>query len=341
VSFTIDFCGLDEVGPLMRFIREHWSATHILGHNRALMDWQHRNETQGRYNFMLARDDAGAIVGILGFIPSSRHDPALAAGDETLWFAMWKVLETAPTGAGLMLIRELQKRIRPHWIGTVGLNDYVRGIYRALGYTTATLDRYYRLNADRADDSLIICPPDWPAPGPPQGKTRLVPVDRATLAAMNPAMGAGQSPRKTPQGFVARYLSHPFYDYRAYRVDGAETAVIVTRLCAHDGAAALRIVDLLGPASALAGAAAAFDALMVEAGAEFVDFYLSGHGEALAAAGFDTLDPDGALILPSYFEPLDRSNVEVVYALKGLGDNLTICKGDADQDRPNILAGEV
>jgi hypothetical protein len=338
VSLTIEFCGLDAVDALMRFIREHWSETHILGHSRALMDWQHRNEADGRYNFMLARDDAGAIVGILGFIPSSRYDPALGAGDETIWFAMWKVLETAPTGAGLMLIRELQKRIRPRWIGTVGLNDYVREIYRALGYTTATLDRYYRLNRRRATDRLIVCPSGWPDPVEKQGSTRLVPIDAQMLAAMDPALGTAQSPRKTPQGLVTRYLSHPFYDYHAYRVEGAETAVIVTRLCAHEDAVALRIVDILGPASALAGAAAALDALMAETGAEFIDFYLSGGDEALAAAGFSKLDAQGGLVLPSYFEPFDRSNVEVVYALKGPDTNLTICKGDADQDRPNILA---
>jgi hypothetical protein len=337
LSFRIDFCALDEVEALMQFIRTHWSATHILGHSRALMDWQHRNEAEGRYNFMLARDDAGAIVGILGFIPSSRYDRALAAGEETIWFAMWKVLDTAPTGAGLMLIRELQKRTRPRWIGTVGLNDYVRGIYRALGYTTATLDRFYRLNGQRAADRLIVCPEGWPAPVDAHGKTRLIPIDRDALAAMDPGIGAGQSPRKTPQGFVARYLDHVFYDYRAFRVEGAETAVIMTRLCDFDGARALRIVDLLGPVSALAGAARAFDALMAETGAEFTDFYLSGGHDALAAAGFGPLDAAGGLVLPSYFEPLDRLNVEVVYALKGPGEGLTICKGDADQDRPNIL----
>jgi hypothetical protein len=337
VSVSIDFCALDEVDALMAFIRDHWSATHIMGHSRALMDWQHRDAAERRYNFMLARDGTGAIVGILGFIPSRRFDPALADADETIWFAMWKVLETAPTGAGLMLIRELQKRIRPRWIGTVGLNDYVRGIYTALGYATATLDRYYRLNGVRTADRLIICPADWPDPAVTDGSTRLVPIDAAALAALDPAIGAHQSPRKTAKGLVARYLSHPFYDYRAYRVEGAETAVIVTRLCAHDGACALRIVDLLGPASALAGSAAAFDALMAETGAEFVDFYLSGHGDALAAAGFSKLDASGALVLPSYFEPLDRTNVDVVYALKGPHEGLTICKGDADQDRPNIL----
>jgi hypothetical protein len=58
---TIEFCDLDAVDELMTFIRDHWSADHILGHSRALMDWQHRDEAAGRYNFLLARDSAGTI----------------------------------------------------------------------------------------------------------------------------------------------------------------------------------------------------------------------------------------------------------------------------------------
>ena len=329
---AIGFCGLDDVSDLMRFIREHWSAEHIMGHSRALMDWQHRDDAAGRYNFLLSRRFDGVIDGILGFIPMSRFDPAVADNDETIWFAMWKVLDDAPTGTGLRLIRELERRYKPKWIGTVGLNAHVRQIYNALGYRTASLERWYRLNAAVAAPKLIHRPDGWPTPPQVPGTTALVPVLRPDL------VNAAQSPRKTPESLIARYIDHPFYNYRIYAVEGAEHAVIVTRLCEHEGATALRIVDLLGPVSALAGSAAAFDALLAETGAEYVDFYLSGGDNALPVAGFTKHAIDAPLILPSYFEPFDRSNVDVVYAIKGPTEGLTICKGDADQDRPNLLA---
>src|SRR5687768_1045148 len=97
----IDFCALDAVGELMEFLREHWSANHILARSREVLDWQHRNEAEGRYNFLVARDEGGRIVGVLGFIPSSRYDPSLAR-DETVWLALWKVVQGYSAGLGLL-----------------------------------------------------------------------------------------------------------------------------------------------------------------------------------------------------------------------------------------------
>jgi hypothetical protein len=335
---TIEFCGLDAVDELMAFIRDHWSADHILGHSRALMDWQHRDEAAGRYNFLLALDASGTIVGILGFIPSSRYDAALANAEETIWFAMWKVLDSAPAGVGLMLIRELQRRFGPKWIGTVGLNAHVRQIYNALGYRTAALERHYRLNDAVAAPRLMVRPADWPPQPRPAGTTPLLPVSRADFWTMTENLGlddGASSPRKSRAHFFARYLEHPFYDYRLFLARGEQNALIAMRTCSHDGGSALRIVDLLGCPTALAGCGPAFDALLSESGAEYLDFYTS-NSAGLAAAGFRQHFVADALILPSYFEPFDRSNVEVVYALKGPGDARTICKGDADQDRPNV-----
>ena len=339
----IDFCALDAVDELMTFIREHWSPDHVLGHSRALMDWQHRDEVAARYNFLLARDAYGAIAGILGFIPSSRYDPALAAADETVWFAMWKVIETAPSGAGLMLIRELQRRLAPKWIGTVGLNEHVRQIYNALGYRTAALERYYRLNDAVAAPRLMVRPADWPAQPPPSGGTALLPITREALWSATDDLELDdntRAPRKTRAQFFSRYLAHPFYDYHIYMTKCEQPALIAVRTCSHDGASAVRIVDLLGPSAALAGCGPALDALLQDSGAEYLDFYTSSSA-GLGEAGFRRHAIDSPLILPSYFEPFDRSNVEVVYALKGPGDAFTICKGDADQDRPNVLGGGV
>jgi len=135
-----------------------------------------------------------------------------------------------------------------------------------------------------------------------------------------------------------RYLHHPFYRYRAWlATGGSASAVFITRNCTHDGAVALRIVDFLGAPRVLAKAGAAFQRLLAEYAAEYLDFYCCGLSEELAAAGLRDLQGDAGLILPAYFEPFVARNVDLHYALKGPGGRLIICKGDADQDRPNML----
>ena len=337
MTITLDFVGLDEAGELMAFIRDHWSARHVLARSRAMLDWQHRDEAAGRYNFLVARK-GGCIAGMLGFIPSSRYDPALAETRETVWLTTWRVVEGAGTGLGLMLMRELAGRLAPRWIGTAGLNPKTRAVYDAMGYRTGRMTRHYRLGAT-AGERLAQVPADWPAARPASTGGTLAQVGAADIEALD---ASGERPAKTPAQFRARYLDHPFYTYRLYHAaTGAATAVIATRLCEHDGASALRIVDLLGDPAALAGCGEAFDRLLAETGAEYADFYCSQRIEPLVEAGFDTLLLDDPLVLPSYFEPFDRCNVDILWSLDGLGGNPgdmpVICKGDCDQDRPSML----
>jgi hypothetical protein len=337
----LDFCGLDETDALMAFIRDHWSPNHALSRSRGLLDWQHRDEKAGRYNVLLARTDAGEIVGMIGYIASSRYDASLAAGRETIWLTTWRALEGHSAGLGLLLLREIERRLKPKWIGTVGLNEQIRGIYAAMGYRTGELTRSYRLNDRIRDRRLVLGAAAAPALDPGEGGAALRRLSAADFAGAvrHPGLAAsGQEPAKTPELFRNRYLEHPFYDYQLYLAeDGGRQALIAMRACTYRGATALRWVDFLGDETLLASVGPAIDALLHEQDAEYVDYYHSGDPAVLEQAGFARLDPGGALILPGYFEPFEQSNVRILYALKGGGPHLSLGKGDADQDRPNQL----
>src|ERR1700736_2043499 len=91
MAVNVDLCTLEDRRDLMDFIRDHWSANHVLARSEALMDWQHRDEANTRYIFIAARAAGKEIIGILGFILASRYDPALAGTADTLWLTTWKV----------------------------------------------------------------------------------------------------------------------------------------------------------------------------------------------------------------------------------------------------------
>lgn len=335
MTIAFAFVTLDQADELMTFIREHWSERHVLARSRAVLDWQHRDGAAGRYNFLIARKDA-RIVGMLGFIPASRYDPALVGDRDTIWLTTWRVVEDEATGLGLLLMRELADRLDYGWIGTAGLNPKTRAVYDAMGYRTGRMTRHYRLAAG-AGAVLAVVPADWPAPRPASTGGTLAAL---TAADIDPAPVTAQVPTKSPAQFAARYLDHPFYTYRLYRAEtGGTAAIVAVRACEHDGAQALRIVDLLGDPAALAGCGTALDALAAEDGSEYIDFYCSQRLVPLVEAGFDMLETQGPLILPSYFEPFDQSNVDILYSLDGPGGDaaIVICKGDCDQDRPSLL----
>jgi hypothetical protein len=343
MTLSVDLCALEDYGDLRDFIRDHWNATHVLARSRALMDWQHRDEANKRYNFIAARDSEKGIVGILGFILASRYDPALGQDADTLWLTTWKVRPDFAHGLGLVLLRKLDSMLAPKWIGTVGLNLATRGIYQALGYHVGMLTRYYMLNEAIADPKLSTVPAEFRRGRKFGSGAKFLELNRdnfRTLTCQFDLDASPQVPRKTTAYIYSRYLLHPFYRYRAFLIVDEESAgICVLRECSHEGASAIRVVDFLGSPAALTGAGSGFQRLLSDTGAEYADFFCSGLGTELATAGFSELSTADAsgLILPGYFEPYERSNVALAFSLRGPDGLRIVCKGDADQDRPNLL----
>jgi hypothetical protein len=343
MTISVDLCTLEDRGDLMHFIRDYWSATHVLARSYALLDWQHRDEANKRYNFIAARDSERGIVGILGFILASRYDPALAIDAETLWLTTWKVRPDFAHGLGLLLLRKLDSTLAPKWIGTVGLNPATGRIYQALGYHEGMLTRHYMLNDAIVDYQLSTVPAEFRKAAKFTAGAKLLELDRNNFWTLTEGLGLdenAQMPRKTRAYIHARYLLHPFYAYRALLMtDRGHAGIAVLRECTHKAASAIRVVDYLGSPAALSGSGAVFQQILLETGAEYLDFFCSGLGAELAAAGFSQLSAADAsgLILPGYFEPFERCNVDLAFSLRGPNGPLVVCKGDADQDRPNLL----
>ena len=343
MTINVDLCTLEDGHDLMHFIRDYWGATHVLARSQAVLDWQHRDEANDRYNFIAARDSEKGIVGILGFILASRYDPALANDAETLWLTTWKVRPDFAHGLGLLLLRKLDSMLAPKWIGTVGLNPAVKGIYQALGYQVATLSRHYILNHSIADYRLAAVPAEFRSNRILASGAKFLELDRDNFWTSTGGLDLDantQVPRKTRVYIHARYLLHPFYRYRAFLItDAGHAAIAVLRECSHQGASAIRVVDYLGSPGALTASGAAFQQILLQTGAEYIDFYCSGLAAELTTAGFSLVSSADAsgLILPGYFEPFDRSNVDLTFALRGPDGLRVVCKGDADQDRPNQL----
>ena len=83
----LEFCKRDKVDSLIDFIDKNWKKDHIFVRNRELFNWQHK--TKDLYNFILAIEGK-KIIGILGFIPTSKFSDELIVNNE-IWLAIWKV----------------------------------------------------------------------------------------------------------------------------------------------------------------------------------------------------------------------------------------------------------
>jgi hypothetical protein len=334
----IRICRDDDIAAVMTFIDQHWRKHHVLATSRKLMDWQYR-QAGGHYNFVLALE-GDDLLAILGFIPVDRYDRALQER-AAVWLALWKLRgDVKVAGLGLRMLRFLDRTHGTKTIAVNGINAAHPPMYQALGYRTGILRHSYIFNPNFGSNALAILDPAGVVPAPRPGQAVMREMNLQSLQQLH-LRTADQN--KSPVYFAERYLRHPFYRYHVHLFShGSLQALLATRVARHGNAAALRIVDFLGDVNVLAQIGGCLDDLMQLHGAEYVDFMNSGIPQGLLAqAGFAELDFDGPLIIPNRFEPLDRKNHRVFFAIKS-GDisEPLIFRADGDQDRPNLLPDE-
>lgn len=327
-------CQSADINDLMLFIDTHWRQNHVLATSRELMDWQHGNP-DGSYNYLLA-EEQGEIRGVLGFIPASRYDAALAH-DDILWLALWKVREDCKTPMlGIRLLNALQKLVPHSGIAVSGIGPSLPALYRPLGYDIIELTQYYMVNP-ACHQTLIGNSAGRPLPRPQNGQAVMREMHESDLRSLAVEMPDAMA-HKTPAYFLNRFIRHPFYRYRVFLLEHADyKALIATRTARHGDAAALRIVDFSGAPQALAHCGTALSGLMAEDNAEYIDFWQHGlPDEALRAAGFQPAEP--GVTVPNFYEPFVRANAHITCATKLPHlDSIVICRADGDQDRPNQL----
>ncbi len=338
---SIRVCSTREVDDLVEFFRNHWSARHVFVRRREVLDWQHLNAEAGTYNFVVTHVSYGWITGMVGYIPSDRFDPALSGSNNTIWQSTWMVLRSDATrGLGKAQLHHILDTRRFGWTGTCGLDHGTRKIYDGLGYRTGDMHQYYMLNANTVCYRLAVVPQGMSLIQP-AGRAKLTELTRDSYFSATDGLGVDDSPlvpKKSRRQFYNRYLAHPFFEYRLYCLQhGNDAAILATRLCSHNGARALRIVDFVGSPAAMAESGNAIDTLLRDTGAEYADFYCSGLEKESEAAGLRKVAHTPGIVIPSHFEPFEQRNVVLLYALRGPGDHIVICKGDGDQDRPNLL----
>jgi hypothetical protein len=150
-----------------------------------------------------------------------------------------------------------------------------------------------------------------------------------------------QRPQKSWAYLAERYLRHPVYDYRLSWLsrDGQPEAAFVWRRITVGEAAVLRIVDVCGSTAHWPDYADPFQQLLRHEDAEYIDLYHHGLSAAdLEAAGFVNRRATPGLIVPNYFQPYQRQNVELDFGYRFYGPAtgpVRLFRGDADQDRPN------
>lgn len=325
----IRFVQIDELEKLQKFISIYWKKDHIFTRNTILLNWQHLDNINKRYNFITAFNKKTKLFdAILGFISPSQFDIEIPIRD--IWLAIWKVSdEKLYPGLGFKLYQFLIMQLRPRSIGILGISEHAYKIYQALKFKTGTLSHLYIPNKQIKKYSIAAINSHNHILKESNSFIQFNEWDQKFFPGMD------IYPQKTLNYFVNRYLKHPIYKYKIIEIfdNNKPIALFVYRKIFIDDRSCLRIVDWVG--NLPNNIKIEFQRLLELETAEYIDMLCNTEIEnKIREMGFLQKDINMEII-PNYFEPYEQKNVTILYAYKASVE-YRIFKGDSDQDRPNL-----
>ncbi|SCY04686.1 hypothetical protein SAMN02910292_00701 [Lachnospiraceae bacterium XBB2008] len=325
-----------DIDAIMSFIDTYWSKGHILSKDRKLFEYEFCDDD--KVNMVLAIDrKSNSIHGVLGFLWTSHTEDY---EKKAIWGSVWKVIDSPEVIPFLGI--ELAKRVYSlsgarFFIGN-GANPKTSIRLRKLFFNSETvkLNHYYLYNQKMTELKLAFI-------AEPKEQRFLVNRNLSInrLTSIDDVNGfidldtTAHIPYKDSWYVDKRFFRHPYYKYFVWGItDSRSQGMIVAREVSHDNAKALRIVDYYGDQKLFADTGYFWSRLIDEQGYEYVDFYEHGFvQDAIFAAGFHSINDGDANIIPNYFEPFVRENVDIWGHFE---DSRTLLfKADGDQDRPN------
>lgn len=325
-----------DIDAIMEFIGNVWKKDHILSRDREYFVYEFSDDDH--VNFILALDrKTGQIEAILGFLKSS-EDPL----KKDIWGSFWKVNDAHDNDK--MLGIELEKRVKEltgcRYHNGIGINPHtaVPLVRLFLRNTVKKMNHYYMLNQRMEEYKIAAINDKVPQPTDLRAGNICRILDFNVIKKQFTFDG-DQIPYKDGWYVEKKFFRNPKRDYHVYGImpeDGSSLpAFFVTRECEANGRKALRILDYYGDREVFAGIGRNLEELMAVNDYEYIDFYHYGFEEIyLKQAGFVQRDEKDTNIIPNYFEPFVRENVDIWIHYEQEGT--LFYKADGDQDRGNI-----
>ena len=273
--------------------------------------------------------DTEEIEGVLGYIPYDTE------GERDIFTALWKVKKSKTPFQGMDQLYFLEEQGRCRNLYCVGINEKTFSIYKYMKKKVAKLEHYYMLN-DLEEYKIAVIQNKRILPSCSLNCEFTQVHDFEEFKQIYSSLEQG-APQKSLKYLERRYFLHPEYEYVIYHIRYDEkAAVIVGRIQECNGRSVYRIMDFIGAEECFAAAGSSLRGIMEQEGYEYIDLYVYGmKEETLQAAGFVQLTGEEENIIPNYFEPFVRENIDINIFLP-LNVKARMFKGDGDQDRPNF-----
>jgi len=325
-----------DIKQFQHFIRNHWRKDHLFAQEASVFNWQHKGDAA--YHCMVAKRE-NELLGVQCLIPQSHFDASLPRNQ--IFLALWRALEDKEIGIGLRLFKAIVEEYKPEFIGSIGIASIAIPFHVWQGFTVGRMDHHVFLSpyVSKFTNATV----------PFSVRKKFLSTESLFFEKISEvssfkneidSLGLYQLPIKSSEFIRNRYMRHPVYSYEVLGIfQGSKLyGLCVFRLIKHNEAIILRWVDFMGPNEIIAALQVPMLNIMKKYNAEYIDIYSHGiPSELLQEAGFVDRYRMDNLVVPNYFEPFEKKNVDLYFAYKACTKNtlVRLFKSDGDQDRPN------
>jgi hypothetical protein len=329
---------LSEKNNFYKFIKKNWVKNINLSLTRKVFDWQHKSNK--KYNFCIAKDNK-KIIGVQGFMPMSHFDSALSKS--SLFQVFLRVVDGKYIGTAVLLHQKIISLCDSKFIGVVGIDKITHRFHRWLGFKVFKMEHHFILS-EKIKIFKLIKKGNKKFRQKKINKKSDISYDVISLENIHSKIKKGlfkkSFPIKSKNYLINRYLRNPFYNYLIIQINKSNisNSIIVIRPIMHRNRWALRLVDYIGYEKNFKNTHDVCKNLIEKYNAEYLDIYSHGISNFfLKAAGFKNKYNYPDIIIPNYFEPFKKENVDIFCAFKtNIKKKVKLFKGDGDCDRPNV-----
>ena len=333
VRYEIRLANKSDIDSIMKFIDKYWKKNHIMSRNRELFEYEFL-EDDGTVNFLLAIDRKNGLIQALNGILKASHDTEHL----DIFGSFWKALDGNMAFLGIELIKRKNELYGARTAIGVGDNpDTSVPLMKMLHRYTSKMKHYYMLSDmnDFQIAQIAYRPEIRYKHTHDYSIVKYENIDEVKRA-FDAIKYVNNIPYKDFWYIDHRFFQHPIYHYDVYGIEkeNKAEAVFVLRKEIYNNHCAIRFVDYIGTQEVISETGDFFRHILKEKNIEYVDFYCDGiKEEYLMDAGFALLQEKDTNIIPNYFSPYIKENIDIYVSSTKQGTVFT--KADADQDRPN------
>lgn len=345
-DYDIRLCRENEYEDMRSFLKKYWKDKHIFVLSKELFDFQHLNKRTHEYNFIIAREKStNDIHAILGFVPTNQYDEDIER--LMVWPCIWKNRKDVNRkGLGVTMYYHLKNMFNIETISILGISEVALSIYKHWNFTSGKIQQFAMPNVlvyrEQLSCGLLKHYKTSFEDNEEKYVLQRMNLDEYNLLEEQNPIYKVNSIYKSKKFYINRYFNHPTYKYIFYAVklENVVKSIMICRVCGDGNTNCIRIVDYIGEIRYLKEVRCQIQTLLQENEYEYIDLVEVGlDSSEIRKAGFINRTDYDDVIIPNYFEPFLKQNIDLDYAYKTIVDDSkeVFFKADADQDRPNLL----